>query len=83
MTDPVLEVAHLVKQYDTFRAVDDLSFAVQPGELFDLLGPNGAGKTTTIRAIMDIFRPNSGTIRVLGDLPGTACATRGLHCWKP
>jgi ABC-2 type transport system ATP-binding protein len=77
MTDPVLEVAHLVKQYDTFRAVDDLSFAVQPGELFGLLGPNGAGKTTTIRAIMDIFKPDSGTIRVLGDLPGSSRARVG------
>lgn len=44
----------------------ELSFAVEPGEIFGLLGPNGAGKTTTIRMALDLFKPDSGTIDVFG-----------------
>jgi len=51
--------------------VDDLSFQVNQGEIFGLLGPNGAGKTTTIRIIMDIFKSDAGTVRILGQPPGT------------
>ncbi|HEU4339707.1 MAG TPA: ATP-binding cassette domain-containing protein [Planctomycetota bacterium] len=65
-----LEVEKVVKQYGLKRAADGVSFAVQEGELFGLLGPNGAGKTTLIRMIMDILRPDEGTIRALG-LPVT------------
>jgi len=65
----VLEVSHLFKSYGDFRAVNDLSFAVQSGEIFGLLGPNGAGKTTTIRILMDIFKSDSGEVRVLGERP--------------
>ncbi|MGQ9568760.1 MAG: ABC transporter ATP-binding protein [Anaerolineae bacterium] len=72
MDDTVLEVRGLVKRYDGFTAVDGLTFAVHRGEIFGLLGPNGAGKTTTIRAIMDIFKPDEGTITVLGRPPGEA-----------
>jgi ABC-2 type transport system ATP-binding protein len=54
------------KTFDSVVAVNDVSFAVHQGEIFGLLGPNGAGKTTLIRLIMDIFRPDSGTIEVLG-----------------
>lgn len=77
MEELVLEVQDLVKRYDGFTAVDHLTFAVHRGELFGLLGPNGAGKTTTIRAIMDIFRPDEGTITVLGRPPGEARALVG------
>lgn len=56
----------VVKSYGDFRAVDALSFDVQRGEIFALLGPNGAGKSTTIRMILDILRPDSGRIAVLG-----------------
>ncbi len=72
MTHKMLEVRNLVKRYNGFTAVDDLSFEVSRGEIFGLLGPNGAGKTTTIRTIMDIFRPDEGTVQVLGQPPGTA-----------
>jgi len=68
----MLEVHNLVKRYDGFTAVDDLSFEVYEGEIFGLLGPNGAGKTTTIRTVMDIFKPDSGTVRLLGGPPGVA-----------
>ncbi len=61
-----LEVNRVSKNYAALRAVDDLSFTVYRGEIFGLLGPNGAGKTTTIRMILDIIKPNSGTITVLG-----------------
>jgi ABC-2 type transport system ATP-binding protein len=47
-------------------AVDDISFDVQPGELFGLLGPNGAGKTTTVKMLTTLLIPTSGTARVLG-----------------
>jgi ABC-2 type transport system ATP-binding protein len=50
----------------SFRAVDDVSFEVQKGEIFAMLGPNGAGKSTTIRMILDIMKPDTGTISVLG-----------------
>lgn len=65
----VLEVSNLSKSYGDFRAVDGLSFAVHAGEIFGLLGPNGAGKTTTIRILMDIFKADSGDVRVLSERP--------------
>jgi len=58
--------SHLVKTFGSLRAVDDLSFTVERGEIFGLLGPNGAGKTTTIRLILDLYKPDSGEIAVLG-----------------
>jgi ABC-2 type transport system ATP-binding protein len=61
-----LDVRGVSKTYAEVRAVDDLSFEVRPGEIFGLLGPNGAGKTTTIRMTLDIIKPNSGQISVLG-----------------
>ena len=54
------------KAFRTVVAVDDVSFEVNRGEIFGLLGPNGAGKTTLLRLIMDIFRPDSGSIEVFG-----------------
>ncbi len=63
-----IDVVHVSKQFATTRAVDDLSFKVRGGEIFALLGPNGAGKTTTIRMALDILKPDTGTIAVLGGL---------------
>jgi ABC-2 type transport system ATP-binding protein len=62
-----VEVNHVVKSFADKVAVDDLSFTVAPGEIFGLIGPNGAGKTTTIRMMMDIIKPDSGTVTVLGE----------------
>jgi len=59
-------VRHVSKSYGSFRAVDDLSFEIYGGEIFALLGPNGSGKTTTIRMILDILKPDTGTIEVFG-----------------
>lgn len=66
MVDRALEVKNLSKTYASVQAVDDLSFTLEHGEILGLLGPNGAGKTTTIRMILDIIKPNSGHIAVLG-----------------
>jgi len=66
MSDPVVRITSLSKSYGSFAAVSDVSFEVAPGEVFALLGPNGAGKTTLIRMLMDITRPDSGTVEVFG-----------------
>ena len=63
----ILEVKNLVKKYGDFAAVDDISFDIQEGEIFSLLGPNGAGKTTCIRIVLDIFKPDSGLVKIFGD----------------
>lgn len=82
-----VEVSHLAKRFGDVQAVADVSFAVAPGEIFGLLGPNGAGKTTTIRMMLDIFKPDVGTVMVFGgelDLPkkrriGYMPEDRGLY----
>lgn len=61
----IVEVQHIAKSFGGTRAVSDVSFDVERGEIFGLLGPNGAGKTTTIRVLLDIFRPDSGTVSIL------------------
>jgi ABC-2 type transport system ATP-binding protein len=63
---PTVSVSHLSKSFGEVHAVEDVSFEVQPGEIFGLLGPNGAGKTTTIRMMLDIFKPDHGEVSVLG-----------------
>lgn len=70
----VLETLNLVKRFDTVLAVDDLSFSVEPGQIFGFLGGNGAGKTTTLRMVLDIVRPTSGSIRLLGASPNRRSA---------
>lgn len=59
-----VEVTHLSKRFGNTQAVDGISFAVEPGEIFGLLGPNGAGKTTTIRMMLDIFKPDAGVVQI-------------------
>ncbi|MFA5030499.1 MAG: ABC transporter ATP-binding protein [Patescibacteria group bacterium] len=61
-----VEVKNLTKHFGKTRAVDDISFAIDQGEVFGFLGPNGAGKTTTIRCMMDFIRPTSGSIVIVG-----------------
>ena len=62
----MISVEHLVKEYGSFRAVDDVSLSVPAGEIHGFLGPNGAGKTTTMRMIAGLLRPSSGRILVNG-----------------
>jgi ABC-2 type transport system ATP-binding protein len=61
-----VDVENASKTFGTIKAVDGVSFNVERGEVFGLLGPNGAGKTTIIRLVLDIFKPDSGRILVLG-----------------
>ena len=62
-------ITDLVKEYgDGYRAVDGVSFRVDPGQVVGLLGPNGAGKTTTLRVLMGLIASTSGTVRVFGEL---------------
>jgi ABC-2 type transport system ATP-binding protein len=63
---PVIEVAGIRKAYGKTVAVDDVSFAVNQGEIFGLIGPNGAGKTTTMECIEGLRKPDRGRISVLG-----------------
>jgi ABC-2 type transport system ATP-binding protein len=72
MTALVLD--RLVKRFGDFTAVDGLSFSVPEGGIFGFLGGNGAGKTTSVRMILDILRPDSGRIEVLGRAPSRANA---------
>jgi ABC-2 type transport system ATP-binding protein len=61
-----VEIAHVAKYFGEVKAVEDVTFDVEHGEIFGLLGPNGAGKTTTIRLMLDIFKPEQGKISILG-----------------
>jgi len=63
---PAVEVEGLVKRFGDFAAVNDVSFAVEPGELFGFLGPNGAGKTTTISILCTLLRLSGGRAQVAG-----------------
>lgn len=60
-----IEISHVAKSFGATRAVVDVSFIVKQGEIFGLLGPNGAGKTTTIRLLLDLFKPDRGSVSLL------------------
>ncbi|MFD0277454.1 ABC transporter ATP-binding protein [Kitasatospora sp. NPDC127111] len=81
MTDAAVEATGVVKRYGNARtgktALVGLDLTVQRGEVFGFLGPNGAGKTTLIRLLLDLIRPTSGTLRVLGADPRDNAKTRG------
>jgi ABC-2 type transport system ATP-binding protein len=69
MNDPVIRAEGLVKDYGSVRALAGLDLEVHRGEVFGFLGPNGAGKSTTIRILLDLLRPTSGRVEVLGTQP--------------
>ncbi len=62
----MISVSNLTKNYGDFTAVDDISFAVAPGEVLGLVGPNGAGKTTTLRCLAGIIAPSVGSVALAG-----------------
>jgi ABC-2 type transport system ATP-binding protein len=66
MSDGQIVVSGLTKQYKRVRAVDNLSFQVQPGRVTGFLGPNGAGKTTTLRMVLNLVAPTAGTATIGG-----------------
>ncbi len=72
--DPAIAVRALVKDYGATRALDGLDLEVRRGEVFGFLGPNGAGKSTTLRVLLDVLRPTSGRVEVLGADPRTGGA---------
>ena len=65
-TQNAIEVREVVKRYGDFRALHGIDFDVATGEAFGFIGPNGAGKTTLIRTMLDLLRPTTGTISILG-----------------
>ena len=66
MSSPLFSVEHLSKRFGDNLVVDDLSFAIAPGECLGVIGPNGAGKTTTIRMCLGLAAPDGGSIHALG-----------------
>jgi ABC-2 type transport system ATP-binding protein len=66
MSEAIVQVEHLRKEFDGTVAVADVSFEVRRGEIVGVLGPNGAGKTTTIQVLLGLTTPTSGTVRVFG-----------------
>src|SRR5690606_26843886 len=71
-----IEIQGISKWFGQFQAVKELQFEVKKGEIFALLGPNGAGKSTTIRMILDIIKPDTGTIKVLDGVLDDARKTK-------
>jgi ABC-2 type transport system ATP-binding protein len=67
MSEPVVEVRGLTKQFKGVLAVDDLSFTVEQGQVCGLLGPNGAGKTTSLRVLLGLIHANAGDTRLFGE----------------
>jgi ABC-2 type transport system ATP-binding protein len=75
---PAIETEALTKRYGKHRGIEEVTFAVRPGEVFGFLGPNGAGKTTTIRTLLDLIHPTSGSARIFGlDSRRDSVAIRG------
>ena len=85
MNDSLAIVAQgLTKSYGSVRALRGVHLEVKHGEIFGFLGPNGAGKTTTIRCMLDLIRPDGGTLRVLGlDPQAQALAVRARTGYLP
>jgi ABC-2 type transport system ATP-binding protein len=73
---PTVELNNICKSYNDNLVVNNVSFTVAQGEIFGLIGPNGAGKTTTIRMMMDITKPDSGEINILGESLNEATKNR-------
>jgi beta-exotoxin I transport system ATP-binding protein len=68
-TGVAIRVVGLVKRFGAIEAVRGIDLEVRPGEVFGFVGPNGAGKSTTIRCLLDLLRPTSGSVEVLGRRP--------------
>ncbi len=66
-----LHIDKVTKRFGGKLAVEDLSFTINPGEIIGFLGPNGAGKTTTLRMALGLIKPDLGSIKTLGETPGS------------
>jgi len=80
----MIRTEHLTKHYGSLAAVEDVSFAVAPGEVLGFLGPNGAGKTTTMRMITGFVAPTSGRASICGhDIETEPLAAKGVLGYLP
>src|SRR5438045_6163419 len=66
MPEPLLVAENLTKDYGSFRALEGVNLALEPGEVFGLLGPNGSGKSTALRLMLGFLRPTAGRARLAG-----------------
>ncbi len=80
-TSPLV-VSHIVKSYGKQSVLEDISFALEPGEIFGLVGLNGAGKTTLIKLLLDLAKANSGTASIFGQA-STHVAARAQLSYLP
>ncbi len=81
---PALHVTSLVKSFDDFTAVDNLSLNIRQGEFYALLGPNGAGKTTTLRMVAGLLQSDAGSISVFGtDALRDPISAKRITAWVP
>jgi ABC-2 type transport system ATP-binding protein len=79
-----VEAKALVKQFGNIRALDELSFHVEKGEIYGLIGPNGAGKTTTLRTISTLIVPTCGSVEIFGlDAVAQAAEVRKIISYLP
>ncbi len=76
VADPVLELSNVSCVFGGVTALDDVSFAIQEGEILGLIGPNGAGKTTCFNVVTGVYKPSAGSIRFKGKPLGGAEAAR-------
>ena len=76
MTQSPLVLQNITKSFGGKTAVEDVSFAVKPGEIIGFLGPNGAGKTTTLRIALGLIKPDSGSVELFGEAPGAGAFGR-------
>ncbi len=76
MTQSPLVLKNITKSFGGKAAVEDVSFAVKPGEIIGFLGPNGAGKTTTLRIALGLIKPDSGSVELFGEAPGAGAFGR-------
>ncbi|MGB7102379.1 MAG: ABC transporter ATP-binding protein [Xanthobacteraceae bacterium] len=76
---PLLDIEQLSVQFGGLRAVDDVSFHVDEGEIVGLIGPNGAGKTTIFNCVSGVIRPTSGIIRIRGETAGSLVPERACR----
>lgn len=84
MSQPILEARNLTRLFNDFKAVDDASFTIQPGEIVGFLGPNGAGKTTTIKLLTGLLAPTSGTATIGGyDIAQSPLEAKSLIGYVP
>jgi branched-chain amino acid transport system ATP-binding protein len=77
--EPLLVIDHLVKRFGAFRALDEFSLTLAPGEILGLVGPNGSGKTTCINVVSGLYAPDGGEVRFAGRSIGGLPLHRLVH----